>query len=159
MVADLIIVQVGANDITNLREGTTRHVYGSDTWRAAYADRAKTLALGLREKSPRLIWMGLPIVGQDRFEPSYREITALQEAAVTEAGALFVDTHAPTTFGSEGFTMTADWDGGTRRVRVQDQVHFTELGYDLVAGLLAGEVQRLFQAAARDATMDGLALQ
>ena len=157
--ADLIVVQIGANDITNIREGTTRHVFGTDDWRDAYGTRARTLAMQLRGQAPRLVWMGLPIVGQERFESAYQEITALQEAAVTEAGGLFVDTHAPTTFGGDAFVMTAEWDGSVRRMRVADQVHFTELGYDVVAGLLAGEVARTFEAVARDAAMGGLTLQ
>ncbi|SLN18510.1 DUF459 domain-containing protein [Roseisalinus antarcticus] len=157
--ADLVVVQIGANDITNIREGTTRHVFGSDEWRVVYGARATALAEGLRSRAPRLIWMGLPIVGQERFEDSYREISALQEAAITAAGGRFVDTHEPTTFGGGEFVMNAQWDGSVRQMRISDQVHFTELGYDVVAGLLAGEVERLFQTRERAAAMDGLALQ
>ncbi|QQA44473.1 GDSL-type esterase/lipase family protein [Pelagovum pacificum] len=157
--ADLIVVQIGANDITNIREGTTRHTFGTDEWRATYQDRAERLVTALQGTAPQVVWMGLPIVGQERFEPSYREITALQEAAVTAAGAKFVDTHEPTTFGGDEFVMTAQYDGSMRQMRVTDQVHFTELGYDVVAGLLHGDVEKIFSAGDRAAGLDGLTLQ
>lgn len=157
--ADLIVVQIGANDITNIREGTTRHLFGSDEWRAAYGDRARTLVDELKGHAPEVVWMGLPIVGRENFEESYREITALQEEAAVSSGATFVDTHEPTTFGVGEFVMTAEWDGSVRQMRVQDQVHFTELGYDVVAGLLTSRVAQLFAAQEGNAAMDALALQ
>lgn len=157
--ADLVVVQIGANDIMNIREGTTRHVYGSEDWQAAYAARAEDLARSLRATAPRVIWMGLPIVGQERFEASYREISALQAAAAERAGIRFVDTHGPTTFGLDGFTMSAEVGGTTRQLRATDQVHFTEIGYDIVAGLLRNDVAKLFSDAGRDAAVGALALQ
>ena len=157
--ADLIVVQIGANDITNIREGTTRHLFGSDEWRDAYGNRAKSLVDELKVYAPEVIWMGLPIVGRENFEESYREITALQEQAAAASGITFVDTHEPTTFGVGEFVMTAEWDGSVRQMRVQDQVHFTELGYDVVAGLLTSRVAQLFAASEGGAAMDALALQ
>jgi len=156
---DLVVVQVGANDITNIREGTTRHVWGGDTWADAYSTRAADLAAGLKDIGTDVIWMGLPIVGQDRFEDSYRTITALQADAVTAAGVRFVDTHEPTTFGQGAFVMSAEVDGALRQIRVTDQVHFTETGYDLVAGLLRGDVERLFADRGRAVAIDALQLQ
>ena len=55
--------------------------------------------------------------------------------------------------------MSAEIDGTTRQIRVTDQVHFTELGYDLVAGLLRTDVERLFVQSSADATLGGMALQ
>ena len=55
--------------------------------------------------------------------------------------------------------MTAEWGGSVKQMRVSDQVHFTELGYDVVAGLLTNEVAQLFAAEEHDANMDGLSLQ
>lgn len=156
---DLIVVQMGANDITNIREGTTRAVFGSPEWEAAYAARAGALAQGLTERAPVVIWMGLPIVGQARFEDSYRAITALQAEAALGAGVAFVDTHEPTTFGVGEFVMSAEVDGTVRQLRNTDQVHFTELGYDLVAGLLHRDVASVFRQAGREVAIDALVLQ
>ncbi|SHI33265.1 GDSL-type esterase/lipase family protein [Wenxinia saemankumensis] len=157
--ADLIVVQMGANDIQNIREGTTRAVFGSPEWDAAYAARAESLGAALAATGADVVWLGLPIVGEARFEDSYRAITALQAAAAEKAGILFVDTHEPTTFGLGGFVMSAEVGGTLRQVRVTDQVHFTEIGYDVVAGLLSREVERIFLSAGREAAIDGLALQ
>ncbi|GGL63622.1 DUF459 domain-containing protein [Wenxinia marina] len=157
--ADLIVVQMGANDITNIREGTTRAVFGSPEWEAAYGARAAELAEGLVAVTPDVVWMGLPIVGQERFEESYRAITAIQAAAAEAAGVAFVDTHEPTSFGLGEFVMSAEIDGTLRQIRNTDQVHFTEVGYDMVAGLIRGDVEQLFRKAGSAAAIDALVLQ
>lgn len=157
--ADLVVVQMGANDITNIRDGRTRLVYGSPAWRDAYEARARELAGALKEKADRVIWMGLPVVGQTKYEPEYREISALQAEAATQAGIEFVDTHEPTTFGEGEFVSSTKIDGLTQQVRITDLVHFTELGYDIVAGLIREDVESLFARTARDATLGAMPLQ
>lgn len=157
--ADLIVLQIGANDITNLRDGTTRMVWGTPEWRAAYDARAEALATGLLALADDVIWMGLPIVGRAQFEEGYRVITGLQATAAERAGARFVDTHEPMTFGAGEFVMSAQVEGRTRQIRNNDQVHFTQLGYDLVAGLLRADVENVFQARSREAALGGLVLQ
>ena len=64
-----------------------------------------------------------------------------------------------TTFGEGQFVMSAEIDGATRQIRVTDQVHFTEIGYDLVAGLLRADVERLFLARSAAQTLDAMTLQ
>jgi len=156
---DLVVVQIGANDIINIREGTTRHVVGSPEWDTAYAERAEALAAGLQGVAPDVIWMGLPIVGRAQYEDSYRNISALQAEAVSKAGVRFVDTHTPTTFGQGAFVMSAEVDGAVRQIRASAQVHFTELGYDVVAGLIRADVAQIFQDRSRAIAIDALQLQ
>lgn len=156
---DLVVVQIGANDIINIRDGRTRHIVGTPEWDLAYAARAEALAGGLRGVAPDVIWMGLPIVGRTQFEESYRAISALQAEAAAKMGVRFVDTHTPTTFGQGAFVMSAEVNGSVRQIRANDQVHFTELGYDVVAGLLHADVAEIFQARSRAVAIDALQLQ
>ncbi len=156
---DLIVVQVGANDIRNIREGTQRHAWGGDTWDAAYGARVTALADGLAGRAREVIWMGLPIVGEARFEDGYRTISGVQADAASAAGVRFVDTHTPTTFGQGAFVMSADIDGSLRQIRNTDQVHFTQIGYDMVAGLLRADVEKIFATSGRAVAIDALALQ
>ena len=156
---DLVVVQIGANDIINIREGRERYIAGTPEWDVAYAARAEALAAGLQGVAGEVIWMGLPIVGRAQYEDSYRNISALQAEAVTKAGVRFVDTHTPTTFGQGAFVMSAEVDGAVRQIRASDQVHFTELGYDVVAGLIRADVAQIFQARSRAVAIDALQLQ
>ena len=156
---DLVVVQIGANDITNIREGTTRHLFGDPSWDATYGARVEALSLGLQDVAPEVIWMGLPIVGRANFEDSYRAISAVQAVSAERVGVRFVDTHTPTTFGQGAFVMSAEVDGSVRQIRATDQVHFTEIGYDMVAALLHGDVEQLFEDRSRAVAIDALQLQ
>jgi hypothetical protein len=141
---DVVVVQLGANDITSIRRGTGREVFGTEGWKTLYRDRVEALAQGLAAAgAERVFWFGLPVVGQTRLEPDYRTISALQAEGAAAGGAVFVDIHGLTMFGAEGFTLNAEVDGGTRQVRATDQVHFTELGYDLVAAAIRADLARL----------------
>ncbi|MDR9394916.1 MAG: GDSL-type esterase/lipase family protein [Roseovarius sp.] len=156
---DLTVVTVGANDLTNIRKDRSRLVHGTADWKSEYAARARALAAGLKARSEAVVWMGLPIVGKQEYEASYRQLTELQSAAARQAGVRFVDTHEPTTFGQGQFVMSTRIDGTVRQVRHSDQVHFTELGYDMVAALMQATVSTIFTTASRDADLGAVALQ
>lgn len=156
---DIVVVQVGANDLTAIRDGTTRATYKSDDWNAKYQARAAELAKALAERAATLIWLGLPVVGRSDLEGAYREISAMQAAAVTGNGGSFVDIHAYTQFGADGFVMNAEIDGETEVLRASDQVHFTEIGYDYVAGLLQDDLEKYFSFKSRSAAVIGAELQ
>lgn len=162
--ADLVLVQIGANDIQPIRDGNSRAVFRDPSWDTAYGDRAAALTGQLAASAQKLVWLGLPVVGNDDLEPEYRHVTSLQQAAVTAAAqagskAAFVDIHAPTMFGSDAFTQNADINGGLKQLRATDQIHFTELGYDLVLGMVWPEVEAMLKAKDADAALDSLALQ
>lgn len=156
---DLTVLSIGANDLVNMRAGRSRLIYGQDDWQDEYARRARDLATALDRLSDSVLWLGLPVVGRSDLEPSYRMISALQQQAAAQAGVRFLDTHTATTFGHGQFVMRAPVGGTTRQVRHTDQVHFTEIGYDLVAGLARPIVARVFEGAAREETMRSLVLQ
>jgi len=157
---DIAVVQIGANDVTGIRVGARRASFGADAWDALYAERAEALASGLGERTAAVFWIGLPIVGKARLEPDYATISAVQAEAAARGGAEFLDIHALTRFGAEGFVMNAAVDGGgVRQLRASDQVHFTELGYDLVARRMAERLRELFETSRRDEALGGAALQ
>lgn len=157
--ADIVVVQIGANDITSIRDGSRRAVFGTAEWDAAYQGRARTLAEGLAGRAARVFWLGLPVVGQDRLEPAYQAVTALQSAGAGPVVARFVDIHTLTGFGSDGFTMNAEVDGSLRQLRAADQVHFTEAGYDAVAAALGPDLARAFAARRPPAAAPAVVLQ
>lgn len=156
---DLTVLSIGANDLVNMRAGRTRLIYGEAEWRAEYGRRARDLAAALDTVSGSVVWLGLPVVGQRDLEQNYRTVSALQERAAAAVGVPFFDTHEATTFGQGQFVMSAPIGGAMRQLRHGDQVHFTEIGYDLVAGLTRPVVARVFATAGRTETMRSLVLQ
>ncbi|MEM7441430.1 MAG: GDSL-type esterase/lipase family protein [Pseudomonadota bacterium] len=158
-VTDIVIVQLGANDITFLRDGSKRASFGTPEWTAAYKKRAAKLANGLSGRASAVLWFGLPIVGSTKLEPSYQEISGLLQGALKGTKASYVDIHGLTKFGAENFVMNAKFDGRTVQMRATDKVHFTTIGYDLVLGSITKELGRLFAAKDRTVVMQSVVLQ
>ncbi len=146
---DVAVVQIGANDINFIRNGTTREIFNTEIWHELYADRARELADTLGENSAEVFWVGLPVVGNTRFEPSYRIITDVQRRAVRKAGAKFIDIHELTQFGTGEFAMSGKIDGQVVKMRAADKVHFTLPGYDVVARAVLDDLVDIINATNR----------
>jgi len=130
---DVVVVQIGANDINFIRNGSSREIFNTEPWTELYSERVGELVGALGTHSAELFWIGLPVVGNSKFEPSYQIISALQQAAVRAAGGTFVDIHELTQFGTGEFAMSGKVDGRVVKMRAADKVHFTLPGYDMVA--------------------------
>lgn len=163
-VADLVLVQLGANDIKPVRDGNGRALFGDPAWDTAYVGRASALATQLAQDAQGLIWLGLPIVGDADREADYRHVSTLQQQTVADVvkaamNVSFLDIHDSSMFGTGGFTQNAEVDGATVQLRANDKVHFTERGYDMIFGLVRPEVIALLKAKDADAALGSVALQ
>lgn len=156
---DIVIVQMGANDITTIRNGRTRESFNTDVWNVLYQQRVTTLTRTLGANASKLYWVGLPIVGNTSWEPSYRIITQLQEAAVLKAGGTFVDIHEVTKFGTGAFSMNGKFEGRLLQLRAPDKVHFTKPGYDYVASLVLDDLAKVIDNHNRRIALQDVKLQ
>jgi hypothetical protein len=157
--SDVIVVQMGANDITTIRDGRSRLSFSTPEWDKAYSDRVTQLTEGLRAKSAKVIWFGLPVVGKSDLETPYQTITALQYRAALDAGAEWIDTHDLTKFGTGDFAMNGSFGGKLQQLRASDKVHFTKSGYDFVAGEVIDDLTRIIASKNRKATLQNVQLQ
>lgn len=151
--SDLVILQIGTNDLGALRTGNSRARFGSDAWRAAYADQAQELAEGLRDRAAEVLWFGLPIMGDRTADARYRDLTGVQSRVAETAGVRFFDIWEMSKFGNDGFSLNGTVEGRPRQLRVTDRIHFTTLGYELVASEAAAELTRFLTARDRGAAM------
>ncbi|WP_425051359.1 DUF459 domain-containing protein [Psychromarinibacter sp. S121] len=156
---DIVIVQMGANDITTIRNGRTRESFNTEVWNALYQQRVVTLARTLEANSAKLYWVGLPIVGNTSWEPSYRIISQLQSAAVRKTGGTFVDIHELTTFGTGDFSMNGNFEGRLMQLRAADKVHFTKPGYDYVASVVLADLDKVIENHNRRIALQDVQLQ
>ncbi|WP_172298735.1 GDSL-type esterase/lipase family protein [Pseudoruegeria sp. HB172150] len=156
---DVVIVQLGANDITTIRNGRTRESFNTDTWNSLYTQRVAHLTRALGDRSAAVYWFGLPVVGNTSWEPSYQIISQLQADAVRKAGGNFVDIHEFTKFGTDDFAMNGKLNGRLMQLRAPDKVHFTKPGYDLVASRILGELEKLIANTNRRIALQDVKLQ
>ncbi len=156
---DVVIVQIGANDITTIREGRTRESFATETWNKLYSDRVSGLAQGLKARAGKVIWFGLPIVGNSNLEDPYQAISKLQQSAVGQAGGTFIDIHDLTKFGTGDFAMNGSFGGKLQQLRAPDKVHFTKAGYDFVAQEVLDDLISITRNRDRRAALQNVELQ
>jgi hypothetical protein len=146
---DAAVMLVGSNDRQALREGLQNHDPRTPRWRDLYVARAQAFADAFREKAVPLIWVGAPVMQNERLSGGLLELNEIYREAAERAGATYVDTwegfvderHRYTVFGP-------DVNGLTTRLRTNDGVHFTRAGARKLAYFTEGDLRRLMERAA-----------
>lgn len=156
---DVAVVQIGANDINFIRHGNSREIFNTALWNELYAERVGEVVGALDDHSAEVFWVGLPVVGNQKFEPNYQIISALQHEAVRKAGARFIDIHELTTFGTGAFAMSGKVDGRVVKMRAADKVHFTLPGYDMVARAVLDDLTDIIVATNRKLALQDVSAQ
>lgn len=157
--SDIVIVQIGANDITTIRNGGSRESFSTPEWDQLYSSRVSQLAQGLNARAASVFWYGLPVVGKSNLEAPYQRISALQQRAARRAGAKWIDIHDLTKFGTGDFAMNGAYQGRLQQLRAGDKVHFTRSGYDFVAAQVLDDLARLIAERNRKAATRNVELQ
>lgn len=163
-VADVVVVQVGANDIRPVRMDGGRVMFGSPEWDLAYADRGHTLLADLRQMADSVVWVGLPVVGDEILEAAYTRVSGVQASLVADRAAsdpetIFVDIHEATGFGTGGYIQSVTLGESLTQLRATDRIHFTNVGYDMVALLFRRNIEQRLLARDNSANLNALALQ
>ena len=144
--ADLAILMFGGNDrlAVRLETGGKAIAYKTDAWKAMYNERLSSL-LGLftAAKVP-VIWLGQPVARENGYATDMSFLNELYAAATKTAGADYLPL----------WTVIADDDGNyaaygkaldgeTKRLRLDDGIHFTPAGYDIVAVKVREQIDAL----------------
>ncbi len=128
---DLVILHIGANDGQDIvEEKKKRHIAGTKTWKQAYAKRATTLIKKATAKDAKVIWIGMPVMGQKTMSGYLASLGEEQENACSSApDCLFINT-TQTLAGSKGefLTFWEEKDKTKTRIRSKDKIHVTEAG-------------------------------
>jgi hypothetical protein len=144
--ADVAILMFGGNDrlAVRLEAGGKAIAYKSDAWKAMYNERlAGVLGLFATAKVP-VIWLGQPIARESGYATDMSFLNELYAAATKTAGADYLPL----------WTVIADDDGNyaaygkaldgeTKRLRLDDGIHFTPAGYDIVAVKVREQIDAL----------------
>lgn len=144
---DLLIVQTGANDrqrVVSL-DGKEIAYFGTERWYQLYGQRlAQFLGTAQQRKVP-VLWVGLPIMRDERFDSGMRLISRMHQEYAEQHGALFLDI---TDFSADEDGAYAEFlvqsNGRKRRLRHEDGVHSWELGYDRLATHVAEAIRARF---------------
>ncbi|MDR2766875.1 MAG: DUF459 domain-containing protein [Treponema sp.] len=138
---DLVIICLGGNDVQDIIENGKRYHPGSGEWNISYRKRAEKLIQAAATNGARLVWLGLPIVGNEKFAADYKTVVYLQELACN-----FLNSRTDNPLKAEfidNWTVLADPDGsynsyratpkGLVRVRNTDRIHVNQAGAEILA--------------------------
>jgi hypothetical protein len=141
---DLLIFQVGANDRQRAFDRETKKAvaFKSENWEKVYRANAARFARHVQEKKIPLFWAGLPIMRKDDATADARMMNGIYKEVAAAHEATFIDVWSATA-GKDGKYdgFIEDTEGRKKRFRADDGVHFTELGYDHVAGFVMNVVR------------------
>lgn len=130
-----IIVSLGANDATTLREGDDDIEYGDARWREVYVARVEAMMRTLTAGKARVLWLSLPPMRERRlsgraaslnglFAASARKVSRVE---VLELDVLVGDRER------QYATFVQGKDGRLLRYRLDDGVHLAPAGAQAVA--------------------------
>jgi len=134
---------IGSNDRQPLRDANGSYEPRSPEWQAAYTQRIETIAAMFRDKKIPLVWVGLPILRNERLSDDAQAFNEFYRAYAEKAGATYIDIWEA--FADEAGEYSAygpDVNGQTVRLRAADGVHFTKAGARKLAHFVEPEIRR-----------------
>lgn len=144
---DVAIVMIGGNDRQAIVDGAATHEPLSDKWRELYAQRVDQVIAAFKEKNIPLVWVGLPVMKNERFSADMAQLNAIFRQSTARGGVPYVDVFE--VFGDERNQYEAfgpDVNGQIVKLRGSDGVHFTGAGARKLAHFVDVEVKRVFDA-------------
>ena len=140
---DTAILMFGGNDRLPMRPSPGTVIpFRSPAWEAEYRARAAAMLRSLSDKHLRVIWVSNPICREPRYSQDmaylnaiYRELLAGEETYL-DIWTIVADQDGH--YAPYGRAL----DGVTARLRLDDGIHFTPSGYDIVASRVMQAVLR-----------------
>ncbi len=138
------VILIGMNDRQAIRDGKNSFELRSPRWNELYIARARAIAEVFRDKKIPLVWVGLPIVANEKAAADLNQMNDLFKHVARETGASFVDVWE--VFADERGHFAAygpDVNGQMLRLRTSDGIHFTTAGAKKLAHFVEAEIARL----------------
>lgn len=150
---DVAIILFGTNDAQAIVIDGQIHPFGSDGWKAAYAQRVDNLVELMRSRGAEVYWVGLPRMKSSGFDGRMTIINDVVEARMTALGVPYFDTVALTSNEAGGYeAYLSDKDGRRRLMRAGDGIHMSMSGYLRMADPVADRLKADLGVAEAEAT-------
>jgi lysophospholipase L1-like esterase len=125
-----VVVSLGANDATNLREGDEAVDYGTARWKQVYAARVEAMMRALTADGTRVLWLALPPMRDSRLQARATFVNGLFTQTARKVRGVEVMPLDVLVGDAEGryATFVTEPDGRPRRYRLDDGVHLAPAG-------------------------------
>lgn len=136
--AECVIVWIGANDFRPFvdRAARARFAFGTAEFQDAYRRSVEAITRTAVSTHGQVGWLGLPNMRDPQFASAVRRLNDAIQEGTEAAGGLYIPTWEATSDEQGRFRPSiADAERRERRLRADDGVHFSDLGYRLMARL------------------------
>ena len=131
---DIAVMMFGGNDRLPLQTNDGATVpFRTDTWKDIYRLRVVAMLHALHDAGVQVIWVSNPIAREANYSADMQYINAIFADAVAAEGATYLDMWLAVSDGSGHFAgYGKTLSGATARLRLDDGIHFTPAGDDLL---------------------------
>ena len=142
------VILLGSNDRQPLRDETGAFDLRSLRWKQIYGDRVEAIAQAFKTRGVPLVWVGLPVMKNERFASDMERLNEIIRERAVKAGATYVDVWDAFLDDRGQFaTYGPDVNGQFQKLRAPDGVQFTRPGALKAAHFVEMEINRLVDAA------------
>ena len=131
-----VVVSLGANDATNLRDGDEQVDYGEPRWRQVYAARVEAMMRALTGTDTRVLWLTLPPMRDRRLSARGAYLNGIFAQCARKVPRVeFLELDVLVGNRARQYaTFVQAADGRLLRYRLDDGVHLAPAGSRAVAG-------------------------
>jgi hypothetical protein len=131
---DIAVMMFGANDRLPLQtESGTTVPFRTDAWRDIYKLRVTAMLHALKDAGVQIVWVSNPIAREANYSRDMQYINAIFAEAVAAEGGNYLDIWLSVSDGEGHYTgYGKTLSGATARLRLDDGIHFTPAGYDVL---------------------------
>lgn len=138
---DIAVVIIGTNDRQTIVEDGARYGLFQPKWREVYGSRVDDFTATLKASGATIYWVGLPVMRSAGFESDMKSFTGIFKARAAANGVTFVPTHNLMTDKEGNYSAYGlDASGRKRLLRAEDGIHFSMLGYELLARTVGNKI-------------------
>ena len=153
---NVAVVMLGSNDRQAIQQGQELIEPLSPRWREIYAARVDAVIAAFKEKNIPVIWVGLPVMKNERLSADMAQLNEIFKARAAHANIPYVDLwDAMTDEHGQYSAFGPDINGQIVKLRSADGVHFTDAGARSVAHFVEGEIKKYYDASRQQAPVAG----
>jgi hypothetical protein len=144
------VLMFGGNDRLPIHPPADNSVhFRTPAWEQEYRSRVADMIASLTAKRLRIVWVSDPICRDARYSQDMAYLNAIYRDMLKGTDATFVDIWTLVADAGGGYAAYGPApDGTTARLRLDDGIHFTPAGYDIVAARVLQAIQAPAMAAA-----------
>ena len=128
------VLMFGGNDRVPMHPAAGPAIpFKAPAWNEAYQSRVAAILHSLADKKLHTIWVSQPICREAKYSADMAYLNTIFRGEAASCNATYLDIWTAIADGDQFAAYGKTLDGATARLRLDDGIHFTPSGYDILA--------------------------